>query len=182
MSVPSDAAALLHLVHHHPGRIRVRSEVFVGQDAPAVAAVRTSVEGIFGVTAVDHTPLTGSLLIRYEPGLAEPGLIAARIAEAAGLSGVVDDATDRGRRVDPAAVVVSTVRAANTVARELTGGRADLSVIVPAALASAAVVSFTRSSDRMPRWDNLLWWSYSMFLDWHRLRQVAARRAEQVPR
>ena len=144
----------LHLVHHHPGRLRVRAEAFLGEasDDSVVADVRAAIEGIPGVTGMTHNPQTGSLLIHYEPGLAEPGLIAERIADAAGLDGVVDDASDRSRRVEPA------------------------TVLVPAALASVAAYSFAKSdNDRMPRWDNLMWWSYSMFLDWHRLRMVSTR-------
>ena len=168
----------LHLVHHHPGRLRVRAEAFLGEasDDSVVADVRAAIEGIPGVTGMTHNPQTGSLLIHYEPGLAEPGLIAERIADAAGLDGVVDDASDRSRRVEPATVLVRTVKALNGATREITGGRADLTVLVPAALASVAAYSFAKSdNDRMPRWDNLMWWSYSMFLDWHRLRMVSTR-------
>ena len=53
---------------------------------------------------------------------------------------------------------------ANEVVRAFAGDRADLKLLVPAALAGAAVVSFFKRPV-LPRWDNLLWWSYSTFRD-----------------
>jgi hypothetical protein len=56
----------------------------------------------------------------------------------------------------------------NAVAFELTGWRADLRSLVPAALAGAAAYSFVYGKGpRLPRWDNLLYWSYSIFSALH---------------
>jgi hypothetical protein len=151
----------------------VRADAFRAEAARADAL--RAIEALPGIVRVSPNAQSGSLLIEYEVGLAVPEHICEAIAAAAGLAGVVDAATDPADRVPPARVLVSAVRGLNEVARELTGGRADLSDLVPAAMTAAAAYSFARSKhERMPRWDNLLWWSYGMFLDWHR-RDVAKR-------
>jgi hypothetical protein len=61
------------------------------------------------------------------------------------------------------------VQELNSIAAELTGYRADLRSLVPAGLAALSAYSFAVSKEpRLPRWDNLLWWSYSIFLNHHR--------------
>jgi len=50
----------------------------------------------------------------------------------------------------------------------VTGGRADLRGIVPAALAGLAIYSFIEEKNRMPRWDNLLYWGFNIFTLLHR--------------
>ena len=57
----------------------------------------------------------------------------------------------------------------NAIASELTGHKADLRSLVPAGLAALSAYAFSTSPEpRLPRWDNLLWWSYSTFLNHHR--------------
>jgi hypothetical protein len=170
---------VLRLVHHHPGRIRVRADVFVANGV-VFELVRKAIENIPGVSRVTHNAQTGSVLIEYSPGLAEPDEIITVAAETAGLDGVRDEVNGPGDRADPARIVIDTVRGLNRAANEVTGGRADLGVIVPAALAAAAVVSFVTDANgpRMPRWDNLSYWAYQVFLEWQR-RKIA--RPETAP-
>ncbi len=56
----------MHYFHHVPGRLRVKIPELKGEPAEAerVAAMLLAVEGI-GSAAV--APLTGSLLVRYDP-------------------------------------------------------------------------------------------------------------------
>jgi hypothetical protein len=121
------------------------------------------------------------VLIEYEPGLAEPDAILARTVSAAGLAGVVADASDGDRRGELVGIVLDAAGALNTIAREVTGGRADLRELVPAALAVTSVVSFVvNGKDRLPRWDNALWWAQSVFVEWHR-RQIAKQTGDGDP-
>ena len=132
-------------------------------------------DGIPGVIKVSHNPHTGSILIEYEPGLAEPDAILSRVAQAAGLARVVTDVSDQDHRAELVGIVLDTFKALNSITRELTGGRADLRELVPAALAITSVVSLGMNrKDWLPRWDNALWWSHSIFLEWHR-RQIAQK-------
>lgn len=177
----NDAAptAVLELVHHHPGRLRVRADVL--RDDPALAErLSVALDAVAGVTKVTHNPQTGSLLVEYEPGLAEPEAIVERIAQVAGLMSPFDPRAVRPV-VKPAGAVIDGVRGLNAVVEELTGSRVDLRSLVPAALAGAAAYSFAYGKGpRLPRWDNLLWWSYSVFTSLH-AREIARAGAAPPP-
>jgi hypothetical protein len=185
-AVPGEREAL-QLVHHHPGRVRVRALAFQVRDrAPAgkddagagsagagalaesvVARVRTAVEAIPGITRFAHNGRTGSLLVEYQPGLTEPDFLLAHIADAAGIARYRADATHRPS--SPGLLAVDAARELNAIAYELTGWRADLRSVIPAGLAAFAAYSFAvGKEDRLPRWDNLLYWSYNVFVSLHR--------------
>jgi hypothetical protein len=172
----------LELVHHHPGRLRVRAEVFrtlLGpwvQDASAqsgrrlelVEEVRRFVVGLAGITGFTHSPRTGSILVEYEPGLTEPDDVVEEIARVARLERPTEDAV-RAQRRPPAVLAVGAVRELNELTKELTGSRLDLRLLVPTALAAASAYSLVYSKEpRLPRWDNLLYWSYNVFVSLHR--------------
>ncbi len=163
------AARTLRLVHHHPGRIRMRADAFFAA-SDAMARVLDALGAMPGVKSVQHAPRTGSVLVEYAPGLVEPDAILATTAVTAGLDTVLDEMLDGRPPVDAAGVLIDFVRGADRVARELTGGRADLPLLVPAALAGAAVYSFVKDTNgpRAPRWDSIAWWAYSMFVHWQR--------------
>ena len=161
---PLHLAEPLRLVHHHPGRLRVRADILRGDGSAAAADLRAALLDQPGVRSVVHNGFTGSVLIEYQPGQIEPDAILSRAANAAGLDGVIDEAQLPRDPDKPAEGVVLGVRVLNEVARAFTGDRTDLRMLVPAALAGAAVVSFLRRPI-LPRWDSLLWWSYSTFRD-----------------
>jgi hypothetical protein len=158
----------LWVVHHHPGRLRVRAPAF-RQDEALVGAVRRAVDGIVGVSRSVYSATSGSLLVEYEPAEVSVGELLALLIEAGGFAGAVDE-SDRRRspRAPGDAVLGGAERLSQTIA-ELSGGRADLRLLVPLALASVSAYSLLRGpGPRLPRWDNLLWWSYSLFTDLHR--------------
>jgi hypothetical protein len=158
----------LVIVHHHPGRIRVRAETFRYGTA-AIDLVRAKLEALPGILRVTHSARSGSMLVEYEPGHAEPDAILGGIAEAAGLDRAIDEREARRRDPGPGLVAVEVVKELNAITHELTGWRADLRVMVPTALVGLAAVSFAVSKEpRLPRWDNLLYWSYNIFSVLHR--------------
>jgi hypothetical protein len=173
---PLRIAEPLRLVHHHPGRLRVRADVLRGEDSQAAADLRAALTGVAGVLRVVHSPFTGSVLIEYEPGQVEPDALLARASQAAGLDGVVDEASLPRDTSAPARNLAVGARVLNEVTRALSGGRTDLNLLVPAALFGAAIASFLKEPV-LPRWDNLLWWSYSTFRD---LNHDAVKQAGQV--
>jgi hypothetical protein len=142
---------------------RTRGET-AGPEAEALARAMSAIEAQPGILRVAHNPFTGSLLIEYQPGRVEPGALLASVASAAGLDGVVDEESLRRSSSEAAVALVRTVRKVNMATREVTRGRADLKTIVPGALFAAAAVSFWRRP-LLPRWDNLLYWSYTIFRD-----------------
>jgi hypothetical protein len=161
----------LALVHHHPGRLRVRAEAF--QDAATVDAVRAALDAEPGITSVAHNARTGSILVEYEPGLAGAEGILLRIASAACLEMPPDDGRYHGRGA--ANVTIGAARELNGAVNELTGGRADLRALVPAGLAALSMVALVRNGATLPRWDSLLYWSYNIFQQLHR-REIDATR------
>jgi hypothetical protein len=154
----------LTLIHHHPGRLRVRAVAF--QDEQAGARVVAALEAVPGIGAVKHNARTGSILVEYEPGLAHPEAVLSRIAAIADLDPPTDD-RPRGR--EPAIVAIDAAREVNELVDEITGHRVDLRSLVPMGMAALAVYSFAyEGGTRVPRWDNLLYWSYNIFTQLHR--------------
>jgi hypothetical protein len=161
----------LRLVHHHPGRLRVRADAL--RDEPAAATpLRDALGAVGAVLRVEHKPQTGSLLVEYEVGEIEPDGLLALLVATGGFAGVVDEADLHGGRADLAQLVLGAMGRVNDLSRELTRGRTDLGGLVPAALVVAAAWSFARHPFPL-RWDNLLYWAYSVFM--------AHNRREEAP-
>lgn len=55
-------------IHHVPGRIRIRMAA-LRRDPRAAARVRQLIGACRGVLQVEANPITGSLLVRYDPQL-----------------------------------------------------------------------------------------------------------------
>jgi Heavy metal associated domain 2 len=161
------ANGALELVHHHPGRLRVRADAF-RHKLELVEDIREAVLALPGVMTCTHTPRTGSLLIEYEPGVTEPDEVVFEIARTGNLERPTEE-TVRARRMAPATIAVRAARGLNEATMELTGSRVDLRVIVPTALAALGAYSFVYNTKeaRLPRWDNLLYWSYNIFVSLH---------------
>jgi Heavy metal associated domain 2 len=149
----------------------VRADAF-REEGDAADRVRAALDAVPGITAVAHNPRTGSLLVEYQPGHAEPETLLARIASAAGLA--MPDEGARLRPREPVLVAIDAARELNDLVHEATGHTADLRALVPAGMAALAAYSFAFSKeDRLPRWDNLLYWSYNIFRELHR-REIEA--------
>jgi copper chaperone CopZ len=101
-----------HYVHHVPGRLRVRTPA-LKRNRREGEKVRTAVQAIEGVTAVDVNHLTGSVTVAYDKDSTGPraildlfhahGYIADRAA-AADLSHAEDAASRAGQAVAKFAV------------------------------------------------------------------------------
>jgi hypothetical protein len=143
----------------------VRASAFEGPDA--AAPVIEALQGVAGVGTVTHNPRTGSVLVEYQPGLADAETILERIAHASGLGMPSDDIRTRVR--EPAVVAIDATKELNEIVYELTGERADLRTLIPVGMAALAAYSWVNHPDvRFPRWDNLLYWSYNIFAQLHR--------------
>jgi hypothetical protein len=187
---PVASREVLALVHHHPGRLRVRADAFrEGREGSerredqgdVVDRVRAALDAEPGISTVSHNVRTGSLLVEYEPGLADPEIILSRIAEAAGLERPSDELPAAGKK--PALIAIDAAREANAIVADLTGEQTDLRSLVPMGMAALAVFSFAISSheERIPRWDNLLYWSYNIFSQLHRREIEAGERRTGSP-
>lgn len=67
-------------VHHVPGRLRVRVPR-VKNNPEYGRVVETSIAGMEGVSAVQANPVTGSVIIHYDPRTAEVSALFARLAD-----------------------------------------------------------------------------------------------------
>ena len=192
MSTPSDGDGdgapreHLELAHHHPGRLRVRADALINAQE-TFERIREALDGQPGITAVTYAAQSGSILIQYEPGHADPDDVVAVIADAADLARPLDEDELRRKRADPALVAIGVARELNKLTEELTGHRADLRALGPAAIAGLAAYSFVKEAgQRLPRWDNLLYWSFNIFVMLHK-REIDgsspsdAERAEPAP-
>jgi hypothetical protein len=180
---PARALEPLELVHHHPGRLRLRADALIGSGVGKTVAdrVRTMLEGSLGVRAVRHNARTGSLLVEYDPHVGDANAIVLRIANAAGLGEPISPREARKLRRSPARTAIDAAREMNALTYELTGWRSDLRFIAPVALAGAAAYSLIRNepNSRLPKWDTLLWYSYNVFSALHG-REIAEAENESI--
>ncbi|NOJ78275.1 HMA2 domain-containing protein [Myxococcus xanthus] len=155
----------LLLVHHSPGRLRVRASCF-RDDSEIADRVRGELGETQGVFGTVHSPLTGSLLVEYSPDEADVESLLAAIVDSAGLDGIVDAKFMVKSRKAPAEHVVSGARWLDGLARELTG--AGLYELIPMVLTATGIYSLVANPSQkgwLPRWDNALYWAYSVFRD-----------------
>jgi hypothetical protein len=68
------AAFEFALAHHVPGRLRLRSAALKG-DASASEQARHQLAQIRGVTATSANPITGSVLLEYDPSVLSAGRV-----------------------------------------------------------------------------------------------------------
>jgi hypothetical protein len=128
--------------------------------------VRTALDGMNGVRSIRLNPAAGSVLVEYEPGEVDPNVLIDVVAFTAELEAPpTDELTAQPRR--PARVAIGAARDLNAWADRFTGGRADLRSLVPLAMTGLAAYSFVARKDRLPRWDNLAYWAFSLFQAFH---------------
>ncbi|MBX3216049.1 MAG: hypothetical protein KF850_28675 [Labilithrix sp.] len=153
----------IEIAHHHPGRLRMRTDAFV-DDLQAAEPTRVGLARTPGVRSAAHDPRTGSLLVEYEPRVVDEGQLIVRACELSGLTLTSPDApaTSAARRI------VDFVREVDHRTESMTGGRLGLGVVIPGGLMALGVYSFFKSEHaRLPRWDSLVYWSYSIFVHAH---------------
>ncbi len=167
----------LRLVSHFPGRLRVRAETFRAvPEAAAEVAARIAEEP--GVLEVTTAPITGSLLVLYEPRRLQLPHLVQVLVRAGGLRGIeVDAHEDWSRRPPQGTRVRDTVGRWNRAVQKLTDGKVDMRAAVPGSLATAGVAMFLAGRRRVPEWYDLIFWAFVTFSN---LNQPGAR-AESDP-
>jgi hypothetical protein len=154
-------------------------------DDPVVMAARNATESVPGFRSWSLNPKTGSVVVQYDPGMIEPDDLLKHIAKSAGLRGVEIATSRKMNRQELVSGFLDTVQDVNRVVSQLTGDRADLREIVPAALAAISAVSLVLNEDRglLPFWSSSLYHSYRVFMQWHRpevrTRERAARQEDE---
>lgn len=177
----------LRLVHHHPGYLRIRADAFLQPeaDSPIVASARAAAETSPGFRSWSLNPKTGSVVIQYEPGTLEADDLLQHIATRAGFQGVKISTRSKLNRQELVSAFLDSMQDVNRAVSELTGERADLRELVPAALVAVSAVSFIVNDERgrLPHWFGALYRSYRIFYQWHRreirTRERVARHAQE---
>ncbi|MBX3197946.1 MAG: hypothetical protein KF894_07350 [Labilithrix sp.] len=153
----------LEIAHHHPGRLRMRTDAFV-DSLQAAERTRVGLARTRGVRSAAHDPRTGSLLVEYEPRVVDESQLIVRACELSGLELTSPDASP----ASTARRIVDFVREMDHRTESMTGGRLGLGVLIPGGLMALGVYSFLKSDHaRLPRWDSLVYWSYSIFVHAH---------------
>lgn len=159
-TTPSTADRTLRVAHHHPGRLRVRAEEFVG-NRRLLDETRSDLSQAKGVRSVSYNPRTGSLLVEYEPHDVDADAIIEQVVE---LNGFELSRSKKRPPLNLASLVLGAVRKLDATTVRASGGRMDLGSVISGGLAIVSIYSLWRGPHpRVPRWDSLLYWAYSVF-------------------
>ncbi len=158
-TIDGEEAILLSAV---PGRVRLK--VFAGRRRPdELERVRAALDALPGVSAVQASARTGSVLVRHEP--ASTGIDDLRAAlQELGLALVYPESSP-GAQMTPARRVLKTADAANSrVGRRL--GGSDLRLLFPAALGLLSLRQAARDAPGLAQapWYVLAWYAFDSFL------------------
>jgi hypothetical protein len=173
MTTESDVGGV-RVVHAIPGRVRLK--VAQVRKNPALAGeVQTRLAAAPGISRVEVNPLTGSVLMLYEaPDAASPDALRA-LAEPLAAFFPGFDLTDfvvrrpsatngAGTAPSLASGVASFFAALNSEVKQMTGGNADLRILLPSALFLFGVGGVLMSEKLpLPTWYDLLWFSLGTF-------------------
>jgi len=153
----------LRIVSHFPGRLRVRAETFrVLPEVGEEVAHRVAEE--HGVTSATASPVTGSLLVLYEPRELQLPRLIHLLVRAGGLHGIeVDAANDWQHAPEDGAKVRAAFAKVNDALRAATSGTIDMKVAVPGTLAGTGLLMFLAGRRRIPEWYDLLFWAFVTF-------------------
>lgn len=154
----------LRVAHHSPGRLRLRSRAFEEDGAKVLLERATNaLRAVAGVADVSASAYTGSVLVLYDPAKVVQDTLLATVGSATRLP-VAERRHKPGDEEHPIDVAIDAVRSVNEFTSELTGHRADLRFLIPAALAGAGVYALATSDEPvLPRWETLLYWAYAVF-------------------
>jgi hypothetical protein len=154
----------LLLEHSMPGRARLRLPKPRTPDEVLSAADR--LRSAPSVQAVEATPVSGSLYVRWDPD-SPLDLV---LEDIRGLGYVVDVAAHWADAMGPAdsdgaKVIKVAFRGANRRLHAATEGKMDLRVAVPALFAALAARQFIRDAGRIKNasWYQLAYWAFDSF-------------------
>jgi hypothetical protein len=115
------------------------------------------------ITKTQASALTGSLLVLYDPAALQLPKLVQIIVLAGGLSGLEFDAANDWAHKPPAGDRLrSAIGRFNEGMREVSGGKLDGRVAIPAALLAGGM-SLLFARPMLPNWFDLTFWAYTTF-------------------
>ena len=177
------------VISHTPGRLRVRVPP-AGRDGQ-LARLQAGLADHPGIAAVETNAATGSVLVRYDPGV-HSRTSAIRLLQAVGLEvaeGVATVATalPLGANSAGANSIITVLDDFDRRISRATAGRVDLKLLFPLGLGAIGVRQLLRVGlglAEVPAYV-LLWYAFDSFYKLHQARPVASEadgaRAEQAP-
>jgi len=131
------------------------------------------VELIDGVKSMSVNPLTGGVLLEYDPDMIDVGQLI-ELGRAARIIGTDLNAADSDELVsllrpsEAAQWIIGSFARLNLDVSRLTTGLFDLKVLIPLGLLGLSLSRSLIGGKRAPApWYTLLWYSYSMFMHWN---------------
>lgn len=176
------AARSARIVHHVPGRLRIKV-LGVPGEAEFFAAVQSVIGTLHGVDSVRVNPVSSSIVVDYRPSdtvfhfrlQQDPELSSWLCLEGEdALLEEIDEAVTAGARYLQrhsrlAEVIVSTAEQLDSGLRQASEGLLDLKVLLP--LGVAAATSLHKSRNRgTPMWLTVSTFAFNAFLSLHRHR------------
>ena len=140
--------------HAMPGRVRF-SVPSLKEDSSTRSFVKEKLSTVEGVSLVEVSPVTGSVLIRYREGLVQPELLYAAVVRLAGL--------EKELQKTPRPKVVKELRSfldsLNRVVYDRTGGLLNFTSALLILLAAVGIRKIASDGSKaMPAGFTLLWW------------------------
>jgi hypothetical protein len=140
----------------------VRAQTF--RVLPEVAeSVVARVREEAGVTEASASPVTGSVLVLYDPAETQILRILRTIVLTGGLAGIEVDRVEPEPRPPPGGRLRDALGKLDARVREVSGGELDLRVAIPGTLALLGVRKLLSGPPRIPEWYDLLFWSFVTF-------------------
>ncbi|MCK6530501.1 hypothetical protein L6R50_24060 [Myxococcota bacterium] len=159
------------VAHQLPGRLRIRLWRGPSPDPTELRSAAERVGRLTEVDRVDHHPVTGSLIVHYDPDRWSEDEVLDRCAAALGASKLVRPGEPTPPPTEMAVMGSRLARAVAVLFGELnadlyraTRGTADLRILLPLTFGGlgAAEVLVTGKLPAPP-WFNLMWWSFRTF-------------------
>lgn len=153
----------VRVLHAVPGRIRLGVPSLVSSSGAARKEGRfleDKLPRLEGVRDVRVTPVTGSVVVRYEPDEVEPILVLAAVVRLLGL----DEEFDRPRDPVLRTIARDLGTSANRLVYERSGGLVDLWTLLLLAGTVYGVRRLIEAPSSRPAGLTLLWWSLHSLL------------------
>jgi copper chaperone CopZ len=146
---------IIETVHLLPGRVRYRIPLLL-HNPEVQAEIESRIPSIEGITGVEASTVSGSVLVRFDPQRIDYAVILTALAKVLGLEEELSK-TPRGRIGEELENLSSGL---NRAIYEYSRGLLDLKTVVPLSLSGLGLYSvLRRGSIALPGAFTLLWWA-----------------------